>query len=420
MFHDPNMPDFDSMSQDELIAWLETLAKRQRDEAAESAPDYEAGINEDEAQLLPEAAREEWSEWLQDDEALQQETPPTAEKPLQPAQELQELDEEDDDETPTALTTIGDSGSDDTTDPLTWLEDMATEAEPGEIAASAELADLDDDPDHLTDSGIAGSGDPLDWLESLASEVSEAAEDISQNAAAGTVEQNINAAYEDADTDDNTDDNIEDSEDESLYSARVGESLSFPESLMGLDEAVADEFSTQSMAPLPDFLVPAPDSDLEPPIESQSADRAPSSAPAPYDSLTHAFLMQNQQAELEAWYAERLRTVAAPGDTALQPTETPSSDPEALKMPPPGLRAGFKTARGKIAKGKMEEALGDYETLLRANIGLDLVVGDMQWLIKQAQYRDNPAVHRVLGDALMRQGQLQQALDAYRHALKLL
>ncbi|MCY4070098.1 MAG: tetratricopeptide repeat protein [Chloroflexi bacterium] len=404
------MPDFDAMSQDELIAWLETLAKRQRDEAAESSPDYEADMDEAEAQLLPEAAGEEWTEWLEDDEALQQETPPTAEKPLQPEQEL---DDEDDDETPTALTTIGDSGSDDTTDPLTWLEDMATGAESGEIAASAELADLDEAPDHLADPESAAElGDPLDWLESLASEVSEAAEDIGQNVTAGTVEDNIDDAYE-------GDETFEDSEDESLYSQRAGESLAFPESLMGLDEPADEEFSTQSMAPLPDFLFPAddaPDGDLEPHLESESAP----SAPAPYDSLTHAFLIQDRQAELEAWYAERLRAVAAPGDTAIQPTGTPASAPEALKMPPPGLRAGFKTARGKIAEGKVEAALADYETLLRADIGLDLVVTDLQWLIKQARHRDNPAVHRVLGDALMRQGQLQQALDVYRHALKLL
>jgi len=414
MFHDPNMPDFDSMSQDELIAWLETLAKRQHGEAAESSLDNEADVDEAEAQLLPEAAGEEWSEWLEDDEALQQETPPTAEKPLG---HEQELDEEDDDETPTALTTIGDSGSDDTTDPLTWLEDVATEAELGEIAASAELADLDEAHDHLDDlESVAAVEDPLDWLESLASEVSEAAEDIGQNIAAGTVEDNIDDAYE-------GDETIEDSEDESLYSQRAGQSLAFPESLIGLDEPVDEEFSTQSMAPLPDFLVPAADaleSDAEPFVESESLDRAPPSAPAPYDSLTHGFLMQDQQAELEAWYAERLRAVAAPGDTAIQPAGTPPSGPEALKMPPPGLRAGFKTARGKIAEGKVEAALADYETLLRADIGLDLVVSDLQWLIKQAGHRDNPAVHRVLGDALMRQGQLQQALDVYRHALKLL
>ena len=407
------MPDFDSMSQDELIAWLETLAKRQRDEAAESNRNYESDINEGDAQLLPKAAREDWNEWLDDDEALQQETPPTAEKSLQPEQEF---GEEDDDETPTALTTIGDSGSDDTTDPLTWLEDMATEAESGEIATGAERADLDEAADHLGDPEIAAElEDPLDWLESLASEVSEAAEDIDQSVPAGSAEHTVDDA-------DDGDEPFDDSEDESLYSQPVAESMAFPESLLGLDRLVDDEFSTQSMAPLPDFIAAAadaPESDPEPAVESGGADRV-AATPTSYDSLTHAFLLQDQQAELEAWYAERLRTVAAAGDTASQSMGKAASPAEALKLPPPGLRAGFQTARGKIAQGKVEEALADYETLLRANIGLDLVVGDLQWLIEQTQYRDNPAVLRVLGDALMRQGQLQQALDVYRHALKLL
>ena len=415
MFHDPNMPDFDSMSQDELIAWLETLAKRRRDETAADSVDHEADIDEQDAQLMPQAAEEEWSEWLADDEVLQQETPPTAEKPLQPVQELpaQELDEEDDDETPTALTTIGDSG-DDTTDPLTWLEDMAKESESGAIPASAELTEPEEAADDLVDAEALE--DPLEWLESLASEVSEAAEEIDRDIQADSAEIEIDDAYED-------DESFEDEEDESLYSQRVGESMAFPESLIGLDDPIVDDFGTQSMAPVPDFLVPdadAPENDRESDVERESVDHVAPSPPGPYDSLTHAFLMQDQQAELEAWYAERLRKVAAAGDTASRPTQASAPGANALKPPPPGLAAGFNSARGKVAEGKVDEALNDYETLLRANIGLDLVVSDMQWLINQAQYQDNPAVHRVLGDALMRQGQLQQALDVYRHALKLL
>lgn len=407
MFPDPNMPDFDSMSQDELIAWLETLAKRQRDQATDS----DADIDEGESLALPEAVQEEWSEWIQDEEALQQETPPASEKSLQPEQEL---DEEDDDETPTALTTIGDSGSDDTTDPLTWLGDVATEGRSGDRAADAERAQWEEDRDFLSDpESAAEPEDPLDWLESLASEVSEAAAEISQDDLAAAVAQDGDDAYADEET-------VEDGEDESLYSQRAGESLAFPEALRGLDEPVDDAFSTQSMAPLPDFLVPAPERDGEPPVAGASRDGGAAPAPGHFDSLTHGFLMQDQQAELEAWYAERLRAVAAAGDSASQPAGAPAANPEALETPPPGLRAGFMTARGKIADGQVDAALADYETLLRANIGLDLVVGDLQWLIEQAGQRDNPAVHRVLGDAYMRQGHLQQALDVYRHALTLL
>lgn len=408
MFHDSNMPDFDSMSQDELIAWLETLEKRQRDAAAESSPDDKADNNQADPQLLPETGWEEWSDWLGGDEAPPQETPPTAENPLQPVQIL----DEDDDETPTAMTNIGDSGSDDTTDPLTWLVDIATETDSPETAP-AHTAHRDEIPDHLADPERAGATeDPLDWLDSLASEVSEAPAELSNDLAAEIITDN----FDDAGA---GDDPLADSEDESLYSHHIDESLTFPDALIGLDEPVDEAFNTQSVAPLPDFLLQAPDapaSDLEPRRDSPSA----TSAPPPYDSLTHAFLVQDRQAELEAWYAERLRIVAVPGDTAIPPPTAPPPGPEALKIPPPGLRAGFKTARDKIAAGELEAALADYETLLRAEIGLNLVVSDLQWLITQAQHQDNPAVHRVLGDALMRQGHLQQALEVYRHALKLL
>lgn len=411
MFHDPNMPDFDAMSQDELIAWLEKLAQRQRDEAAEIAPDSEADSKAQADQRLPDAAEEAWNAGLAGAETLRPARSPRAKYPL-PSE--QQLDDEDDDETPTALPAIGESGSDDTTDPLTWLEDRTTEAESRKIAASAERLDRDDAPDLLGDlESAAELDDPLEWLDSLANEVSETAQAFAPGVDLGAPEDNSDDAYEDDAS----------YEDESLYSQRSGESVAFPEALMDLDEPIAEEFSTQSMAPVPDFLVPAADapaSDSEPLVESARADSIPPSAPETYDSLTHAFLMQDQQAELEAWYAQRLRAVAAAGDTASQPAGAPTQGAEALKPPPPGLAAGFNTARGKIAAGKLEEALGDYETLLRANIGLDLVVSDMQWLIKQVQHRGNPAVHRVLGDALMRQGQLQQALDVYRHALKLL
>ncbi len=411
MFDDPDMPDLDSMSQDELVVWLEQQAQQQRDKAAESSPDKAMDNKAQAAQRLPDAAGEAWGAGLAGDESLLPARSPRAKYVFHSEQQL---DDEDDDETPTALPVIAESGSDDTTDPLTWLEDRTTEAESRKIAAGAEGVDRGESTGQLEDLGSAAElEDPLKWLDSLANEVSAAAQAFAPGGDMEAPEDNSDDAYEDDAID----------EDESLYSQRVGEPAPFPEALIGLDEPLVDEFSTQSMAPLPDFLVPAADapaSDREPLVESARAESVPPSAPETYDSLTHAFLMQDQQAELEAWYAERLRAVAAAGDTANQPAGASAPGAESLKPPPPGLAAGFNTARAKIAAGKLEEALGDYETLLRANIGLDLVVSDMQWLIKQAQHQDNPAVHCVLGDALMRQGQLQQALDVYRHALKLL
>ena len=41
-------------------------------------------------------------------------------------------------------------------------------------------------------------------------------------------------------------------------------------------------------------------------------------------------------------------------------------------------------------------------------------------VLKKKDHKDNAAAHRVLGDALMRQGKLQEALNTYRRALNLL
>jgi predicted negative regulator of RcsB-dependent stress response len=56
-----------------------------------------------------------------------------------------------------------------------------------------------------------------------------------------------------------------------------------------------------------------------------------------------------------------------------------------------------------------------YEGLIRAQVNVDDVVDDLSSLSRQ--HRDNPLVFRILGDGLMRQGKLQQALDTYRQAL---
>ena len=112
-----------------------------------------------------------------------------------------------------------------------------------------------------------------------------------------------------------------------------------------------------------------------------------------------------------------------------QPARAPSKLPPSplwidiatpSKPPPPGLAAAIYSARGKVEANDLREALTDYETLLRTNAGLEWVISDMRGLIARDAFRQNPSVHRVLGDALMRQGRLDAALDVYRHALTLL
>ena len=200
------------------------------------------------------------------------------------------------------------------------------------------------------------------------------------------------------------------------YAASAEAPSSFLESLRELEDREAEKHSTQSMPPVPDSLA-ADAPEIAETGAATAADRP--------DSLTKAFLISEREADLEAWYADRLRAVTGSAPTVEQPAaEQPTVEqPTPIKPgkpPPPGLAAAIYSARGKVESGSLVDALIDYETLLGTTAGLDWVVHDMRELIAQAQYRENASVHRVLGDAIMRQGHLEAALNVYRHALSLL
>ena len=93
----------------------------------------------------------------------------------------------------------------------------------------------------------------------------------------------------------------------------------------------------------------------------------------------------------------------------------PSAVTRRLEMP---ASAALEEARQQASSGDVAVALDTYEALVRGSRELEHVVADLQSLVRQ--HRTNPAVFRVLGDGLMRQGKLQSALETYREALNLL
>ncbi len=103
---------------------------------------------------------------------------------------------------------------------------------------------------------------------------------------------------------------------------------------------------------------------------------------------------------------------------AIQPVQAPPS----IAVPPPAadVAAAIQSAKSKVESDDLDGGLADYESVVRANDGLDVVVNDLQKLTKSDKHKKNPAVYRVLGDAMMRKGDLQDALDVYRRALNLL
>ena len=393
MFEDPELPDFDSMSQEELIEWLEQLARSHGAAASEFLDDYAADQIPAKRDELEDD--DDWSDWLDDrlpgERTIAADDSFIAEAGLgsgdpDPPVDLSLLDDED-----TAATAS-----------LDWLDEIIAAQNADELPDFKSLETEAQAPGNPH--GLPGDGDeddPLDWLNALDSNGVTAS---SSGGASYGVDfpEDFDETWEDDET-------LDDLEDESLYSRNPDESTSFIESLAGLEDREAEQHSTQSMAPVPDSAPTA--SELKPEAQETvfiaSVDRD--------DSLTRALLIQERDADLEAWYAERLRAITtgeAPAD------QSPPIKPG--KPPPPGLKAAIFSARDKVKMENLADALQDYETLLGTTAGLQWVVHDMRALIAQEQYRDKPAVHRVLGDALMRQGHLNAALNVYRHALSLL
>ena len=104
--------------------------------------------------------------------------------------------------------------------------------------------------------------------------------------------------------------------------------------------------------------------------------------------------------------------------TAIQPVQ--QMQPVQAQPPAADVAAAIQSAQTKVKGDDLDGALADYEAVVRANDGLDVVVSDLQKLTKNDKHKRNPAVYRVLGDAMMRNGDLQDALDVYRRALNLL
>lgn len=403
MFEDPELPDFDSMSQEELIEWLEELAKIQDANASEFIDDGAASESEAESANASDEADEAWTAWLD-------ETPSAA-----AGDNFADADEE----TPIDLARFDVSGGGPLdADAMAWLAEISAADTQEELPEITDYRPPEAPPENLDDLLTQGpQEDPLEWLDSInkrsagprlptpsEQEPPPAVEDARARAEAG---DDFDDAYEDDET-------LDDLVDESLYTRRPDKSMTVFESIMGMNDGDSEEYSTQSMAP-------APEPDPPTATEEEAVVAEPEAALSPVDGLTRAFVLAEGQVDLEAWYISRLRDIAAAGGVPSQPPR-PKSAPAAAppKPPPPGLAAAIYSARGKVETNELREALADYETLLRTSAGLEWVIRDMRLLIARDQFSRNPSVHRVLGDALMRQGQLDAALNVYRHALSLL
>ncbi|MFQ5610605.1 MAG: hypothetical protein ACE5H9_00565 [Anaerolineae bacterium] len=77
--------------------------------------------------------------------------------------------------------------------------------------------------------------------------------------------------------------------------------------------------------------------------------------------------------------------------------------------------ARLAIARAEFKADDLKEALGKYKSLINSSALLDEVIADLQAGVDAQP--DNFLIQQTLGDALMKDGRLQEALDAYRAAL---
>ncbi|MDX2075729.1 MAG: tetratricopeptide repeat protein [bacterium] len=192
---------------------------------------------------------------------------------------------------------------------------------------------------------------------------------------------------------------------------------------MGELESVPSWMDTS--APVTPVEVAQPISDL-PDWLRETEDEAPvimADEPLP-DWLNEAGIENTE--DVPDWLLETVGEEQAPVPVFTPPAPTPVPvvvKPQSPAPVPTGnINASqvLQQARAKIQSGDLEGGLGAYEAVIRANTALDMVVSDLSEMVKQEGNKTNASIYRVLGDGLMRQGRLQQALDTYRRALNLL
>ncbi|RMG74865.1 MAG: tetratricopeptide repeat protein [Chloroflexi bacterium] len=126
-------------------------------------------------------------------------------------------------------------------------------------------------------------------------------------------------------------------------------------------------------------------------------------------------------ADIPDWLVETVEEQAVPSTPEpVTPPPKPTASPAPVPVSNIDVNAVMQEARTKLASGDLDTALQGFEAVIRANQHLEVIVQDLSKAAGDETHKKNPALYRVLGDALMRQGKLQEALNTYRKALTLL
>lgn len=126
-------------------------------------------------------------------------------------------------------------------------------------------------------------------------------------------------------------------------------------------------------------------------------------------------------AEADEDAAPAVEEPTADEDVVEEAVAAEESDVEPGEVEPADVQAPVDAqhARQALEAGNVDEAIGAYEQLLESgSADVSALIGDLE--SARETHEDNPRLVQLLGDAYNQNGQLQKALDAYRHALEML
>jgi tetratricopeptide (TPR) repeat protein len=111
--------------------------------------------------------------------------------------------------------------------------------------------------------------------------------------------------------------------------------------------------------------------------------------------------------EPEAEFEEVSAGTVESGDEIAHPIQEPAIDPHTAML---------NAARYALEIGQIEEALGHYSDLIEEKVEMESVIQDLRIAIGKTPRE--PMLWQILGDALMKVGQLSDAIDAYRRGME--
>ncbi|TET52449.1 MAG: tetratricopeptide repeat protein [Anaerolineales bacterium] len=178
-----------------------------------------------------------------------------------------------------------------------------------------------------------------------------------------------------------------------------------------IDDEAAPQAAPPPFADGPEAAVPAPALAVEEDWGDMLADLPEEEAVAP------AGLVEEEPV------APRIPTVEEP-EVAVRPVETTAAAPAAdqfaaerayLKQKPRDYEAWLSLARELWRAQQPAQALDAYGRLIRSGELLDKVISDLE---KRGKKTKDASARRALGDAYMKAGRLDDALDTYRQTLE--